>query len=189
VTRFWKKLKSIVLRLHDAYCTSDDHIGVVAYTVHGDLNVGLGLKEENQGRQRAGLDMATTYTSDRVCPALPFCTQMIIDCAASCENDSYILLIADGFSWDPASFSSARLQIECLNGERSTNVHVIILGVDVEEPEIVEEYKSICTATKLSFYADISMDNIDATFRMVGGIITGRTLVAGRIQCLTMEKF
>jgi hypothetical protein len=40
--------------------------------------------------------------------------------------------------------------------------------------------KSICTATKLSFYADISMDIIDATFSMVGGIITGHTLVAGR---------
>jgi tetratricopeptide (TPR) repeat protein len=183
-----EKIHSNCLRLYDAYCTSDDHVGVVAYTVNGDLNVELGLKADNEGRQRAGLDLATSSTNDNVCPALPYATQMLVDSAVS-ENDSYIILVADGYSWDPATFSSVRLQIDRLNRERNATVHLFILGLDVEETEVIDSYKSMCTVSRLSHYSDISMANIDSTFRMIGDIMCGHAMDGSRFQGLTMEKF
>jgi hypothetical protein len=184
-----EKIHSNCLRLYDAYCSSDDHVGVVAYTVNGDLNVEIGLKEDNEGRQRAGLDLATTSTNDNVCPALPYATQMLVDSAASSENDSYIILVADGYSWDPATFSSVRLQIDRLNRGRNATVHLFILGLDVEETEVIDSYKSMCTVSRLSHYSDISMANIDSTFRMIGDIMCGHAMDGSRFQGLTMEKF
>jgi hypothetical protein len=65
---------------------------------------------------------------------------------------------------------------------------VLILGLDVEEEETVEEYKKMCNISKLSLYVDITKDNIDSVFDMVGGIISGRALSASCFQSLTMEK-
>lgn len=183
-----EKIRENCFGLYTNYCSSDDHVGVVAYTVDGDLNVELGSKEENESRQRYGLDLATTSTGDCVSPTLHYATQMVIDCPCS-ENDTYIILISDGYSWDPASFAAARKQIEQLNKDRGSTIHLLILGLEVEESEAVENYMAICSFTKLSWYADISMENIDMTFRTVGDIISGRSLTATRSQCLTMERF
>ena len=183
------KVRTNCTKLYDTHCSADDHFGLVAYTVKGEMNVELGLKADNHGRQRAVLEIATNSTSDRVCPALPYAVQMVVDSAASSENDSYLVLVADGYSWDPATFSSVRHQIDRLNRERSTSIHVIILGLDVEEEEIIEEYKSVSTVSKVSLYADITLENIDSTFDMIGGIISGHGVNSSCFQCLTMEKF
>jgi len=60
------------LKLYDDCCLKDDYMGLVAYTTQGDLNVQLGVKEENEGRQRTSLDIATSSTSERVCAAFPY---------------------------------------------------------------------------------------------------------------------
>ena len=184
-----EKVNECCLNFYDTFCSDEDHVGIVAYTVSGELNVELGKKEDNEGRQRGGLEIATTNTSDRCCPALPYATQMIIDCSASTENDSFIVLVADGYSWDPASFMSVQTQIERLNKERATMVHLFILGLDVEEQDVIDQYKVMCSISKLSTYISLSMANMDSTFRTVGGIISSRPIAAGSSQSLTMEKF
>lgn len=180
------------VQLYNRHCFNDDSFGVVAFTTSGDMSVPLGIKQENEGRQRASLELAFSATGDVASPALPFAIQMVVDSATLSpgeRTDSYILLIADGYSWDPA-LRSIRPQIERLNRELTTSmIHLFILGVDIEELEVMEEYRELCGCTPLSFYTDVTMDNIGSAFELVGALIRGQRLSAHRFQCLTMEKF
>ena len=183
------------LELYDECCLSDDYMGLVAYTTHGDLNVQLGIKAENEARQRTSLDLATTTTSEQVCPSFALAMQMLIDSPASGENDSFVVVLTDGYSWDSdfSTQTTIKAQIDRLCYDRQTKIHVIILGMDVEEEEVVEQCKMMCTLSKHSLYVDIDEDNVDDIFDEVGALIRGETSKHGRArvnsQGLTMEKF
>jgi len=58
---------------------TDDYMGLVAYTTHGDLNVPIGEKANNEGLQWMSFDLVTTTTSKRVAPSFLLATQMLID--------------------------------------------------------------------------------------------------------------
>lgn len=161
------------LRLYDLICSSDDNVAIVAHTTNGDYSVELGNKAENAGIQRARLELATTLTNDRVHPSLPFATQMLVDCSSSYDSDSFIILITDGYSWDPATTKSSQQLLDRLNKERGTKIHLIILGLGVEDPEVRDDYLSLCNLTKQSCYVDINSENMDSVFNNVSNAIRG----------------
>jgi hypothetical protein len=183
------KVNELSLRLYDDCCLKDDHMGLVAYTTQGDLNVPLIVKANNEGLQRANLDLATTSTSERVCPSFPYAVQMLVDSAASTDSDSYIMLLTDGYSWDSSSQLLVKSQIERVNHERDTKIHVIILGMDVEEEGIVEECKLMCTVSKFSFFKNINLSNVEAAFGTISRRVRGETSSKVGLQGITMEKF
>lgn len=183
------QINASCLWLFDRHCSWDDYVGVVAYTTKGDLNVKLDVKSENEGRQRAALDIATTSTNERACPSLPYAMQMLVDCAATSENDSYIVLVADGESWDRASYDTARTTIDRFNRERNTKIHVFVLGLELEDHEIVEHCRLLCSVTKASFYVDVTLTNVDSIFNTIARVVTGQDMIFGSMLGLTMEKF
>jgi len=179
------------LQLYDDCCLTDDYMGLVAYTTQGDLNVQLTEKGENEGIQRTSLDLATTTTSERVCPSFTLATQMLIDSPASSENDSFVVVLTDGYSWDADVSTQAEIksQLDRLNRDRTTNIHVIILGMDIEEEETVQQCKMMCTLSKQSLFQEIDEDNVDAIFDELSALLRGEK---SRNACdfqLTMEKF
>lgn len=179
------------LELYDELCLRDDYMGLVAYTTHGDLNVQLCEKAENEGLQRTSLDLATTTTSEQVCPSFALAMQMLIDSPASSENDSFVIVLTDGYSWDSDSSAQATIkaQLDQMNRDRETKMHVIILGMDVEEEETIEQCKMMCTITKQSLYVEIDENNVDSVFDEIGSIIRGEKSRNVNQQGLTMEKF
>lgn len=186
---FLDKIRSNCEKLYDVNCSRDDYVGIAAHTIDSELNLDLCSKAQFHDHHRAVLDVATSSTSDKVCPVLPFAVQMIVDSTVTMEIDSYIILIADGYSFDPATYSTVRSQIDRLNHARKSTVNLIILGMDVEDEEVVEACKVMCTVSKLSLYVDINLDNVDSMFDAIGGIISGRALAVGCFLSLTMEKF
>jgi len=179
------------LQLYDECCLSDDFVGLIAYTTHGDLNVQLSEKSENEGLQRTSLDLATTQTSEQVCPSFSLATQMLVDSAASSENDSFLILLTDGYSWDSdaSTQTTIKAQLDRMNRDRETKVTLIILGMDVEEEETIEQCKMMCMLSRQSLYVDIDENNVDATFDKLESLIRGEK---SRNVCeggLTMEKF
>jgi hypothetical protein len=184
----FERVNELCLKLYEELY-DDDYMGLAAYTTRGDLNVPLSLKSRNGARQRQYLDIATTSTSERTCPSWPYAAQMVIDSAASTECDTYIVLILDGYSWDPFATSTVKSQVDSLNQERETKVHVLILGMDIEEAEVKEECQAMCNITKLSRYMDIDLDNVDASFDTIGDLIRGRLIRGNVTPGVIMEKF
>jgi len=96
-------INSRCLELYDDCCLKDDCMGLVAYTTQGDLNVPICVKAENEGRQRTSLDLATSTTSEQASPAFLYALQMLIDSHTSPENDTFVILLSDGKSFDPST--------------------------------------------------------------------------------------
>lgn len=182
-----EKVNESTLRLYDDCCLEDDYVGLVAYTTRGDLNVPLSVKKNNEGILRTNLDLATTWTSERVCPSFPYSIQLLVD--SSTDTDSYILFLTDGYSWDSSSHLPVKLQIERLNHERDTKIHIIIFGMDVEEDNVVDECKLMCTVSKASFFMNINLSNVDSAFASVGRLLRGETSSDVVLKGITMEKF
>ena len=74
-----------------------------------------------------------------------------------------------------------------MNRERDTMIHIIIFGLDIEDEEVVEQCKALCTVSKASYYVDITeCDDLDAVFASVGALICGQK--AKRLRSITMER-
>jgi hypothetical protein len=99
------------------------------------------------------------------------------------------VLLTDGFSWDSEAYASIKWQVERLNRERNTAINVIILGVDVEDDEIIEQCKMMSTVSKASLYMDVTLETIDETFDSIVGLMGGNLLANSCMRGLTMEKF
>jgi hypothetical protein len=189
------ELNSSCLSIFDDDCTDDDYVGVVAYTTRGDLNVAALHKEQYAGTQRAALDLATSSTSEQVASAVPYAIQMIMDCPVSFDSDSYTILVTDGNSWDSSNVTSIRHQIGKFNSERSTIIHLIIVGLEIEDPTIVEECKSLCSVSSKSQYIELiatttnNTTNADAVFESVRRILHSGVVDNAYKNCLMMERF
>ena len=184
-----EKVKSHCLRIFDKTCTDEDYVGVAAYTVRGDQTLGLGRKRFNADQQREMLDVATTSTSEMVSPSLPYAMQMVVDSGATSEKDSFILLFTDGYSWDPSGYRSIKEQIEKMNRERKTSIHLIIVGLDIEDEEVVEECKAMCSISQPSFFVEVTLENVDAVFASIISVVNPLQLRGPSLCGITMEKF
>ena len=136
-------LNARCLWLYDNFCQADDQIGVVANTVNDTQPVEIGVKEDNEGRQRSFLDVATDISgpehsteettsraSPRTSTCFPIGSQMLIDSHVSLQSNSYIVWITDGnLRYEERTISSLRDQIERLNQERCYQIHVVIVDL------------------------------------------------------------
>ena len=137
-------LNTRCLWLYDNFCQADDQIGAVSNTANDTQSVGIGIKEENEGRQRSFLDVATdiigpehsneegnSRASARASTCFPIGTQMLIDSHVSLQSDSYIVWITDGhLYYNERTMISLRDQIERLNQERCYQIHVLIVDLN-----------------------------------------------------------
>jgi tetratricopeptide (TPR) repeat protein len=183
-----EELNTRCLELYDNSFSSDDHIGVVANNVKDTSTVELGSKEENEGRQRTFIDVATSsFTpSDDVQACLPISLQMLIDSPLSLQSDSYLILITDGSMQDTMDFSSLKAQIERLNMERNYQIHVLVVGLNVEDERKKTLLEDLGDVSKASTF--VTSDDLDSAFQSVSSIVNGR--VSNQfISFLTMEKF
>jgi len=185
------KINANCLDLYDRCCTANDYMGVVAYTTQDSLTLDLKPKDGNEGRQRTLLDIATSSTSERANPTFPLAIQMVVDSQASLENDSFIVLMLDGYAWDSEACSSLRLQIDRLNRERGTKIHLLIVGMemDMESDDARRQCQELGTVSKLSMYADATLENVDGIFRDFATAIAGRNVNSGFLRGITMERF
>lgn len=178
-----------LLKLYDDCCMKDDNMGLVADTIQGDLNVPIGVKAENEGLQRTSLDLATSVTIDLTRPSFPYAIQMLIDSAASTESDSFILLLTDGSFWNVSTHVPFKTQIERMNNDRETKIHVFILGMGIESNAAKQAFKMMCTVTKKSLYIDIDTSNVGTAFDEVSAILRGICIRNVCRQGVIMEKF
>jgi HAMP domain-containing protein len=182
------RINANCLRLYDECCNPEDSMGLVASTTRGSYSLNLSTKSENEGLQRSTLDIATSGTSGMGSPSLPFAVQMVVDASASQENDSYVLLVADGCSSE--SYLSIKRQIERLKRERQTTIHFIILGLDAENEAVLRECQTMCTGlSKASFYMNVTLANVDAGFCRIAHVVSHPPVTNSSLQGLTTEKF
>jgi hypothetical protein len=137
------ELNNQCLWLYDNFLQEDDQIGIFANTMNDTQSVEIGRKEENEGRQRAFLDDATSFsgsrhTSDDESPSgLPraeACLQkgleMLIKSFVSLQSDSYVVWVTDGCGrHEDHEIISLRDQIEQLNQERRYQIHILIIAL------------------------------------------------------------
>jgi len=184
-----EKINTNCLALFERQISTKDYMGLVACRSKESVKLKLAPKEGNEERQRSVLDAATSCSTDRCIYTLPLAIQMIIDSDVSLENDTYIMYILDGSSGDMQAFDSLRLQIDRLNRERSTSIHLFIVGVCVQDQRIKDQCRQLATASKLSMYADATVESIDGIFDSVKTAMTGRATNNGLLKGITMECF
>lgn len=185
-----ESLNGLCLQLYDECCLKDDTMGLVAIPTQGDFNVPICIKAENEGRQRTSLDLATSTTTPVISPAFPFALQMLIDSNSSPENDAFIILFTDGYSWDSTTPTTFHDQIKRMNRSRETKLRIVILGIEIESEAVKTQCRFMCSLTKQSIYIDINENNIDQTFYEISTLIRGeRTTTSLCSQGITVEKF
>lgn len=182
-------LNAECLGFYDTSFSPDDHIAVLANSVDDDMTVELGSKEENEGRQRSSIDVATSScTSDSNQPILPLALQMLIDSSLSLQSDSYIILVTDGCSQDGMDMSAIQSQVERWNVERTYLIHVLIIGIEIEDDRQQSVLESLGHVCRSSIYIDTNSDTLESTFHSISAIVNDR-LANQLISFFTMEKF
>lgn len=108
------------------------------------ISIDIGSKEDNEGRQRTFLDVATSVSSSgnscneerpngfpRAEACFPIGLQMLIESSVSLQSDSYILWVTDGcVRHEQHAMISFRDKIEQLNQERSYEINMLIIGLN-----------------------------------------------------------
>ena len=131
------------LELYDEYFSFDDQIGIVANNVNGEQSVEIGKKEENEGRHRTFVDVATsTYSPSSISNdgrmpnktsgenMFPIGLQMLIDSSVSLQSDSYIVWIVDGYTrYESRTMISLQNQIKRVNKERCYQINVLVIDL------------------------------------------------------------
>lgn len=186
----YDSIQANCLRLYDVFCANDDHVGVLAMTENGTLETDIGLKGDDMGHQRGTLKCATSSThKDFANPLLPYAVQMVVDCMNSSESETFLVLVCDQHSWNSEKMSAVLAQLERAQEERLNAIHLIILGIGIDDPTIERRYTSLSSLTTTSFYSAISEENVDSTFTQLGHILRGRSWLKHFSQGITMEKF
>jgi hypothetical protein len=184
-----EELNAGCLALYDCAVSPDDNFGAVANNVKDTLTVELGTKEENEGRQRAFIDVATSSsTSDSIEACFPIGLQMLIDSALSLQSDSFMILITDGSALDTMDVSSVKSQIERMNSERKYQIHVLIMRIDIDDDRSTRLLEDLASVSRLSKAVDVSSDHVEPAFQSIANVVNGRPS-SQFISFLTMEKF
>lgn len=176
------------LELYDKSCRDIDFVGVVGSNINGKVTKGLLSKGDDDGSQRKALDMATTTMGEMASAALPFAFQVLVESSASSDNDSFIILFTDGFSWDSEAFYALNSQIERLNRERSTTIHIIIIGIDIDDEAILDQCSAISAVSKQSFFVECGLDDVDSVFDRISSSVQAESIAPSMLG-ITMEKF
>lgn len=184
-----EELNAECLDLYDASFSPSDQIAVVTNSISDDMTVELGSKEDNEGRQRSAIDVATLMCnsdSDQAC--LPIAMQMLIDSTLSLQSESFIILVTDGSSVDGFDVSTLRSQVEQWNSERTYLIHLLIVGVDIMDDRHQGILESLGRLSRNSSFINATADNLKPAFHAISAIVNGR--VSNQlIAFLTMEKF
>lgn len=190
------KLNSNCLSLYDEQCGDDDYVGMVSFSEQAERNLILKLsrKETGEHEQRKAIDVATRFTvGNKAHPAFPSAADIVVVSAASRTTDTFIIYITDGSTWNAGSKSLMEMQIDRLNKKRSVSIDVIIIGLELEDRAIADEFRDICLTTRSrhSVYIDATRDTVDSAFDQAASLISSRgTSASRRIQLgITMEKF
>lgn len=182
-----EKINENCLRLYDRHCAENDYIGICAYGTEDTLTTEIGQRERTSGRQRELLHRVTSSTAERANPVFPLAVQMVIDSQTTC--DSYLVVIFDGYAWASEACASIRSRIERLNRERNALIHLFIIGLDVEDESAREDCQRLCSVSKLSFYQDATLENVDSIFEDLTAVVSGRRVSNGTLKGITMQKF
>jgi hypothetical protein len=184
-----EELNAECLDFYDTSFSPDDQISVLANNVIDDMTVELGSMEENQGRQRSSIDVATSScSSTSIQPMLPLALQILIDSALSSQSDSFIILVTDGCSLDALDVSPIQSQIERWNVERTYPIHLLIIGIEIEDDNQRGVLESLSYVSRSSVYVDANTNTLEPAFRSISAIVNGR-MSNQLISFLTMEKF
>mmetsp|Transcript_13843 Transcript_13843/g.24804 ORF Transcript_13843/g.24804 Transcript_13843/m.24804 type:complete len:565 (+) Transcript_13843:1101-2795(+) len=184
-----EELNTRCLDLYDNSFAADDQIGVVANNVKDAMVVELGMKGENEGRQKTFIDVATSSsTSDSSQACFPVSLQMLIDSPSSLQSDSFVILFTDGSFQDTIDFSSLKSQVERLNLERNNQIHVLVIGFEINNERTRSLLEKLGNVSKSSFFLEANPGNLESAFRSISSVIDCR-LSNQFISFLTMEKF
>ncbi|KAL3919346.1 MAG: hypothetical protein SGILL_003797 [Bacillariaceae sp.] len=183
------QLNEACLELYDACFSPDDQIGIVANNVGDDMTVELGSKYENEGRQRAFIDVATSsYTSQSILPSFPTGLQLLIESNLSFQSDSYVILVTDGSSTDLMDVRGLQENIRQLNSERDFYIHLLIVGLGIHDERCRGILEDLGDVSKSSVYVDAAPDDLQQAFYSIATALVGQ-VCNEFISFLTMERF
>jgi hypothetical protein len=202
------------LELYDNFFRAHDQIGMLAMNMNDTRSLEIGIKEENEGRQRTFLDVATSISAtsedDDARGSLndasfPIALQMLLESPLSLQNDSYILWVTDGSTkHNRHTMISLRNQVERWNQEHSYEIHIIVIrlnttttkrnddsdpppAIAIEDDVIVED---MANHSKNSMYLEAdSAEELASAFHWASGLLSHSRTTSQFISCLTMEKF
>jgi uncharacterized protein YqgV (UPF0045/DUF77 family) len=180
------------LSIYDEKCSIDDFNGVVAINENGGEPeiVDMGRNDESS-QQRIAIDLATQVSDGtRTIPAFPAAVDMVLESALTMSSDTYLLYITDGMTWDANLFYKRKVNIEKVNSKRRMKIHVIAIGLEIEDQDIVEQIQRLVGGIRdpLSTYLEARRDNLGAILKRAGEMISSRG--TNRVELgVTMEKF
>ncbi|KAG7360307.1 hypothetical protein IV203_035406 [Nitzschia inconspicua] len=188
-SRMLEELNAECLDLYDTSFSPDDQIAVLASNMNVGVTVELGSKEENEGRQRSSIDVATSLCRlDSIQACLPVALQMLVDSTWSLQSDSFIILVTDGSSLDAIDSSAIRFQVEQWNAERTYLINFLIVGIDIEDDRCKSILESLGTVSRNSSFVHADSKDLTPAFRSISALLHGHTSNQ-LISFLTMEKF
>lgn len=191
-----------VVRIYDEYCADYDSVGLIPFnkTLDSNLKFPLTRKANAEKDQRSILSRATIASSEtqmsirdgaKMHSALSHAVQLVLDTGETDGNDTWILVLTDGDSFEYQKDQDVMSWISELNGKREAMINVIVVGVELADSE-VDICKEYCMVSRESVYIDAtgSADAIDKAFedvarRLTVGASNGRFIYGG----VTMEKF
>ncbi|KAG7350669.1 hypothetical protein IV203_010029 [Nitzschia inconspicua] len=188
-SRMLEELNAECLDLYDTWFSPNDQIAVLASNMSVGVTVELGSKEENEGRQRSSIDVATSLCRlDSIQACLPVALQMLVDSTWSLQSDSFIILVTDGSSLDATDSSAIRSQVEQWNAERTYLINFLIVGIDIEDDRCKSIMESLGTVSRNSSFVHADSKDLTPAFRSISALLHGHTSNQ-LISFLTMEKF
>ncbi|CAB9497324.1 expressed unknown protein [Seminavis robusta] len=162
-----------LLWVYHEHCSDKDMVGFIRFNHDIDDKLWFPLgKKGNWGEvQEAVLSLATDAEGgSRLYAALNRCITLIVN-GTEIKNDTWIVALTDGeSSWDhPAKRVVERIK-KC-NKQRSSKIHVIIIGFEVPD-SVVRTCELVTSATDKSLYVDArgGLDEMDKAFEQVVNI-------------------
>jgi hypothetical protein len=195
-TEVLQDLKFECLSFYEENCLVTDSFGVVVFDAQeGELRVlKPTAKAQNEDRQRDAIVSATVgMACSKFMPALPHGLEMAIESASLTASDVYLIYISDGHAWSEETFTPLQETVYKACRHSSASIDIIVLGLEVENPQFKESCKALCLATRSrdSKYISADMCSIDQAFEKVEGLMNSGTSIDGTrvMHGLTMETF
>jgi tetratricopeptide (TPR) repeat protein len=195
-TEVTEELKFECLDFYEENCLVTDSFGVVVFDPQkGDLcTLKPAVKAQNEATQRDAIVSATTgMACSKFSPALPHGLKMAIESASSTASDVYLIYVSDGHAWSEETYTPLQEKIQKASRHSSASIDIIVIGLEVENPQFEESCKNLCLATRSrdSRYISTDMSSIDQAFEKVERLMNSGTSIDGNrlMHGLTMQKF
>ena len=171
-----RKIRDFLMELYLNHCNIYDYIGFVGRS--HDLIVQprpCSVKKEIEANhifvENIGLgETFPVEDADKNESLTELAFQALLESASTPEtltnDDSFLVLVTDGGSWNRKTFKQYLWRISSMNAEQTSKLHVIVLGISVDG-DMKEDCQKLQALSAKSMYADLDNAGIQHIFRSV----------------------